>query len=42
MLTRLRAVYFSTNVSYSSLPVFLPVILTEMGFTSSVKFQSPM
>ncbi|KAL8291899.1 hypothetical protein RQP46_002157 [Phenoliferia psychrophenolica] len=26
--------YFSTNVSYSSLPVFLPTILTEMGFTS--------
>ncbi|CEQ39104.1 SPOSA6832_00620, partial [Sporobolomyces salmonicolor] len=27
-------VYFSANVSYSSLPVFLPTILTEMGFTS--------
>ncbi|KAK4699790.1 hypothetical protein P7C70_g6466, partial [Phenoliferia sp. Uapishka_3] len=26
--------YFSLNVSYSSLPVFLPTILTEMGFTS--------
>ncbi|KAI5475961.1 MFS transporter [Pseudohyphozyma bogoriensis] len=26
--------YFSANVSYSSLPVFLPTILTEMGFTS--------
>jgi len=27
-------VYFSCNVSYSSLPVFLPTILTEMGFSS--------
>ncbi|BGP18866.1 hypothetical protein JCM10213v2_006946 [Rhodosporidiobolus nylandii] len=27
-------VYFSTNVSYSSLPVFLRTILTDMGFTS--------
>ncbi|BGO97348.1 putative High-affinity nicotinic acid transporter (putative) [Rhodotorula toruloides] len=26
--------YFSCNVSYSSLPVFLPTILTDMGFTS--------
>ncbi|ORY90816.1 major facilitator superfamily domain-containing protein [Leucosporidium creatinivorum] len=26
--------YFSLNVSYSSLPIFLPTILTEMGFTS--------
>ncbi|KIX92767.1 uncharacterized protein Z520_11430 [Fonsecaea multimorphosa CBS 102226] len=26
--------YFSTNVSYSSLPVFLPIILKEMGFTA--------
>jgi dipeptide/tripeptide permease len=26
--------YFSCNVSFSSLPVFLPTILTEMGFTS--------
>ncbi|BGP22421.1 hypothetical protein JCM10295v2_001300 [Rhodotorula toruloides] len=26
--------YFSCNVSYSSLPVFLPVILTDMGFAS--------
>ncbi|KAH7306084.1 MFS transporter-like protein [Rhexocercosporidium sp. MPI-PUGE-AT-0058] len=25
--------YFSCNVSFSSLPVFLPTILTEMGFT---------
>jgi cyanate permease len=24
--------YFSCNVSFSSLPVFLPTILTEMGF----------
>ncbi|KAI1328203.1 MFS general substrate transporter [Xylariaceae sp. FL0255] len=26
--------YFSGNVSYSSLPVFLPTILKEMGFTA--------
>lgn len=26
--------YFSMNVSYSSLPVFLPTILEEMGFGS--------
>jgi hypothetical protein len=26
--------YFSCNVSFSSLPVFLPTILTDMGFTS--------
>lgn len=26
--------YFSCNVSYSSLPVFLPTILAEMGFTA--------
>ena len=26
--------YFSCNVSYSSLPVFLPTILKEMGFTA--------
>lgn len=26
--------YFSCNVSYASLPVFLPTILSEMGFTS--------
>ncbi|KAK9312823.1 major facilitator superfamily domain-containing protein [Lipomyces starkeyi] len=26
--------YFSCNVSFSSLPVFLPTILTRMGFTS--------
>ncbi|CAD6454357.1 d784c3a0-d163-423c-926f-9ec128be12a0 [Sclerotinia trifoliorum] len=26
--------YFSCNVSFSSLPVFLPTILNEMGFTS--------
>ncbi|GAA5867460.1 hypothetical protein JCM3774_002910 [Rhodotorula dairenensis] len=26
--------YFSCNVSYSSLPVFLPTILEEMGFSS--------
>lgn len=25
--------YFSCNVSFSSLPVFLPTILNEMGFT---------
>ncbi|KAF4629285.1 hypothetical protein G7Y89_g8861 [Cudoniella acicularis] len=26
--------YFSTNVSFSSLPVFLPTILTQMGFSA--------
>ena len=26
--------YFSCNVSYSSLPVFLPTVLRDMGFTS--------
>lgn len=26
--------YFSCNVSFSSLPVFLPTILNEMGFTA--------
>jgi dipeptide/tripeptide permease len=26
--------YFSCNVSFSSLPVFLPTILSEMGFTN--------
>jgi cyanate permease len=26
--------YFSCNVSFSSLPVFLPTILREMGFTA--------
>jgi len=26
--------YFSCNVSYASLPVFLPTILTDMGFTA--------
>lgn len=26
--------YFSCNVSYSSLPVFLPTILLDMGFTA--------
>lgn len=26
--------YFSCNVSFASLPVFLPTILDEMGFTS--------
>lgn len=26
--------YFSCNVSFSSLPVFLPTILTEMGYTA--------
>jgi cyanate permease len=26
--------YFSCNVSFASLPVFLPTILNEMGFTS--------
>jgi hypothetical protein len=25
--------YFSCNVSFSSLPVFLPTIVTEMGFS---------
>ncbi|BGP45710.1 hypothetical protein JCM10450v2_001540 [Rhodotorula kratochvilovae] len=27
-------IYFSANVSYSSLPVFLPTILSEMGYSS--------
>ncbi|GAA5896168.1 hypothetical protein JCM6882_008508 [Rhodosporidiobolus microsporus] len=27
-------IYFSCNVSYSSLPVFLPTILADMGFSS--------
>lgn len=26
--------YFASNVSFSSLPVFLPLILKEMGFTA--------
>src|SRR5437773_8456799 len=26
--------YFSCNVSFSSLPVFLPTILSEMGFSN--------
>ena len=26
--------YFGTNVSYASLPVFLPIILNEMGFNA--------
>jgi hypothetical protein len=26
--------YFSCNVSFSSLPVFLPTILNQMGFTA--------
>lgn len=26
--------YFSCNVSFSSLPVFLPTILNEMGFSA--------
>lgn len=26
--------YFSTNVSFASLPVFLPTILEELGYTS--------
>lgn len=38
ILTVLQLMYFSCNVSYSSLPVFLPTILNEMGF-SSVKAQ---
>lgn len=29
-----QLMYFSCNVSFSSLPVFLPTILEEMGFTS--------
>ncbi|OAP61965.1 retrograde regulation protein 2 [Fonsecaea erecta] len=29
-----RLMYFSCNVSYSSLPVFLPTILNQMGFSS--------
>lgn len=30
----LQLMYFSCNVSFSSLPVFLPTILKDMGFTS--------
>lgn len=30
----LQLMYFSCNVSFSSLPVFLPTILKEMGFTA--------
>jgi hypothetical protein len=26
--------YFSTNIGFSSLPVYLPTILSEMGFTA--------
>ena len=32
--TGLQLMYFSCNVSYSSLPVFLPTILKEMGFSA--------
>lgn len=32
--SRTKLMYFSCNVSYSSLPVFLPSILKDMGFTS--------
>src|ERR1700716_4198713 len=34
MLILSKLMYFSCNVSFSSLPVFLPAILTGMGFTS--------
>ena len=35
MLTAaIQLMYFSCNVSFSSLPVFLPTILKEMGFTA--------
>lgn len=30
----MQLMYFSCNVSFSSLPVFLPTILKDMGFTS--------
>lgn len=30
----MQLMYFSCNVSYSSLPVFLPSILRDMGYTS--------
>jgi hypothetical protein len=30
----LQLIYFSANVSFSSLPVFLPTIISEMGFAS--------
>lgn len=33
-LIEIQLMYFSCNVSFSSLPVFLPTILTGMGFTS--------
>jgi MFS family permease len=29
-----QLMYFSCNVSFSSLPVFLPTILNDMGFTA--------
>jgi hypothetical protein len=33
-LTQSQLMYFSCNVSFSSLPVFLPTILNEMGFSA--------
>lgn len=34
IIPNLQLMYFSCNVSFSSLPVFLPTILKEMGFTA--------
>lgn len=34
ILTALQLMYFSTNVSFASLPVFLPIILQQMGYSS--------
>lgn len=33
-LTSMQFMYFSCNVSFSSLPVFLPTIIKDMGFTA--------
>ena len=34
MLIKSQLMYFSCNVSFSSLPVFLPTILNDMGFNA--------
>ncbi len=33
-LTLLKLMYFSANVSYASLPVYLPTVLAKMGYSS--------
>lgn len=33
-LTKPKLMYFGSNVSFSSLPVFLPSIIEDMGFTA--------